>query len=208
MSFRNGNAEVPELQMCLGESVSSWYRTETSSSHCHEFHPDFQMETIDPQVTEELEALASIYGDDLQWLDQRDLEHHFTVAISNMDTKMEFKLSPGYPTKEQPNITIIAPHLRGESRKRIENHLRALAEQSMGQSCIYQLIEETRQLVAGSNDLGLVTASDSLQPALPVSDHQSELTKGMYGEKFRKPDRRGSADGFAVVLSPIFRGAL
>ncbi|XP_055332338.1 protein IMPACT-like [Paramacrobiotus metropolitanus] len=101
------------------------------------------------QQAEEMEAVASIYGNDLHYEDGFGSKgRNFSIILfPKNETQISFFLPPGYPTKESPRTTLIAPSLRGEPRKVIERKLQETAERSLGQCCLFQLAEEARDLV-------------------------------------------------------------
>jgi RWD domain len=98
------------------------------------------------QADEELCVLFSIYGGDLSCLD--DGGRNFTVRISpDHDASLLINLPTGYPSKESPVYTVIAPSLRGEARRILDEEIAVLVEDSLKQqSCVlYQLIEKTKE---------------------------------------------------------------
>uniref|UniRef100_A0A3Q3JQF8 RWD domain-containing protein n=1 Tax=Monopterus albus TaxID=43700 RepID=A0A3Q3JQF8_MONAL len=100
---------------------------------------------------EEVEALASIYGD--EWCVIDEASRIFCIKISSdleepkRTACLQIILPPGYPSTAPPIYQINAAWLRGPERAKLANSLEDLYVEHAGESILYLWVEKVREFL-------------------------------------------------------------
>ncbi|KAI0234062.1 Protein IMPACT [Lamellibrachia satsuma] len=99
---------------------------------------------------DELEVLASIYGDDWKVVDVVQRVYNIDITDGSdgeLQLSLQITLTPGYPTEAPPIYQLSAPWLRGEERKELSATLENIYSENIGESIIYMWVESVREFV-------------------------------------------------------------
>ncbi|XP_028592990.2 protein IMPACT isoform X3 [Podarcis muralis] len=102
-------------------------------------------------MTEEIEALSAIYGD--EWCTIDEDAKVFCIQISDCLEKPKWRLClqvilpPEYPTTAPPIYQINAPWLSGQEYAELANYLEELYVQNLGESILYLWVEKIREFL-------------------------------------------------------------
>ncbi|XP_075441052.1 protein IMPACT isoform X2 [Ascaphus truei] len=111
---------------------------------------DTEEENLQKQI-DEIEALASIYGD--EWCVIDEAARIFCITISDSSDRLKWTLClqvilpPEYPTAAPPIYQLNAPWLRGQDRMVLSRSLEEIYLHNLGENILYQWVEKIRDVL-------------------------------------------------------------
>ncbi|KAK2191240.1 hypothetical protein NP493_55g06046 [Ridgeia piscesae] len=146
---------------------------------------------------DELEVLASIYGDDWKVVDVTQRVYSIDITCEELKLSLQVTLTPGYPSESPPVYQLSAPWLRGEERRELSAILENIYSENIGENVIYLWVEGVREFVQSRQDGNSETSGvdrmaaqrqeESVTPDvgggdLTVSPRETEADEGVEGE--------------------------
>ncbi|KAM4704980.1 protein IMPACT [Rhinophrynus dorsalis] len=111
---------------------------------------DWEEENLQSQI-DEVEALASIYGDEWCAIDEAERIFCITVSDSTDQPKwtlcLQVILPPEYPATAPPLYQLNATWLRGQDRMALSNSLEEIYLENLGENILYQWVEKIREFL-------------------------------------------------------------
>jgi hypothetical protein len=128
--------------------------------------------------SDELEAIASIYGEECTIHDQsKDQSITFTVRIPEITADLTFELSSQYPHTAPPQLTATCPKLNSEQRLALHSQCLDIWH---GESCCFDMIEHFRtsaqELIQSSVEPTVVATETQSVVEMSESDHEETAT--------------------------------
>lgn len=104
---------------------------------------------------EEIEALAAIYGDDWEVVDNELRKYHIRILDEKLKNAilMEVSFPPDYPKTAPPQYILSAPWLQRNEKLILEDLLADIYCENIGESIIYLWVEKIREFLQGKNEL-------------------------------------------------------
>ncbi|XP_046991004.1 protein IMPACT-like isoform X1 [Schistocerca americana] len=163
------------------------------------------MEDNVTKQADEIEALASIYGDDWKVEDEVNRSYSISLKECGQEITLYFILPPEYPSTAPPKYQLSAPGLKPEEKNLIISALDELSILQCGQTVIYEWVEKVRELVQdflpldkGTEDFGIDSAAFS-SVTCEQQEYEFELPQIIHGETIT--DRKSVFQGHAA---PVF----
>jgi len=167
------------------------------------------MEENKARQLEEIEALSSIYADDVEIED----ENNYSVRISEGGTVavLYIKLEAGYPSEGPPVYTLSSPSISTQHRRSICNELERVYLENIGECVVFLWTEEIRTFLQAlpsseKDDAGERLQSPEKQETATICDELSSLDlvecpSIFTGQSFE--DRKSVFQGHVAVVTSV-----
>ena len=114
---------------------------------------------------DEIEALASIYGDDGLVIQPSSVGKSFELKVSSAILRVN--LPPNYPSISPPTFDILAPFLSREQKEELDSQLCDILSNCEGMPAIFSLSECVKEFIEERKSCELSEKTSKIETSLP-----------------------------------------